>query len=387
MLGEVVLSLSRMNKMEPVDLLSSTVRVQAGAVTQAVHEHCAPFGLTWPIDFSSKGSSQVGGNIATNAGGARVIRYGLTRNWVNGLQVVTMNGDILELNGALQKNNTGLELRQLFIGTEGTLGVITEATLKLTPIPVHSELFFFATDSLANSLELLKHTRLRGPFSTLTFEYLTGECLQSVLRMGRGKNPFAELHESYVLLEVECIDSDEQREKLDRWMNEALDRKLISEGVLAASHTQRNELWYLREGVSESLSAQGLVYKNDIALPIASLDDFVKEMQKLLDKNYPNLKLFLFGHLGDGNFHVNFMKPDDMDKSEFLNICYRADQDMFETVRSYGGSISGEHGIGLLKKKALPFSRSAAEIEIFKQIKRTLDPQNLLNPGKIFDMN
>ncbi len=383
--GEVVLSLSRMNKIHAVDLLSSTVKVQAGAITQAVHEHCEPLGLTWPIDFSAKGSSHIGGNISTNAGGQRVIRYGPTRHWVNGLQVVTMNGDILELNGALQKNNTGLDLCQLFIGTEGTLGIITEATLKLTPLPVHTELFFFATNSLSSSLELLRHTKLHGPFTILTFEYLTNDCLNSVLRMGKHKSPFESAADSYVLLEVECVNSDAQKEKLDDWMRTALENDLIADGVLAQSHEERNDLWSLREGVSESLSAQGLVHKNDIALPIAKLDEFVKAMQKLFARNYSNLKLFLFGHLGDGNFHVNFMKPEDMEKSKFLEICSAADLEMFATVKKFGGSVSAEHGIGLLKKKALHYSRTPAELAIFKQIKQSLDPQNLLNPGKIFD--
>lgn len=383
--GEIVLSLARMNKIFPIDLLSSTVRVQAGAVTQSVHEHCQPMKLTWPIDFSSKGSSQVGGNISTNAGGQRVIRYGLTRNWVNGLQVVTMGGDILELNGTLQKNNTGMELCQLFIGTEGTLGVITEATLKLTPLPLHTELFFFATSGLKASLELLKHTKLNGPFSILTFEYLTNDCLESVIKMGKHKSPFEAASDSYVLLEVECSDTPQQMDQLDQWMRAALENDLIVDGVLAQSHEERNELWALREVVSESLSAQGLVHKNDIALPIAKLDEFAYEMQLLLSHNYPHLKLFLFGHLGDGNFHVNFLKPPEMEKSEFLEICHAADHEMFEAVRKYGGSVSAEHGIGLLKKRALTYSRTAPELAIFRQLKQALDPQNLLNPGKIFD--
>lgn len=385
--GEVVLSMARMNKIFPVDLLSSTVRVQAGAITQAVHEYCQPLGLTWPIDFASKGSSHVGGNISTNAGGQRVIRYGLTRNWVNGLQVVTMSGDILELNGSLQKNNTGMELSQLFIGTEGTLGIITEATLRLTALPNHTELFFFATSSLAASLDLLKHTKLNGPFGILTFEYLTNDCLESVLKFSQRKSPFASAAHSYVLLEVECAEAEEQKQKLDEWMQIALANNLIVDGVLAQSHEERNDLWALRESVSESLAAQGLVYKNDIALPIANLDEFATEMQALLSRNYPHLKLFLFGHLGDGNFHVNFLKPSHMEQFEFLDICHAADAEMFETVRKFGGSVSAEHGIGLLKKAALCYSRAPTELAIFRQIKKALDPQNLLNPGKIFDLS
>ncbi|MEK6578913.1 MAG: FAD-binding oxidoreductase, partial [Bdellovibrionota bacterium] len=188
--GEIVLSMARMNKMGPVDPLAQTIRVQGGAVTEAVHDHCAKEGLTWPVDFSSKGSSHVGGNISTNAGGVKVIHYGLTRNWVLGLQVVTMSGQILELNGALEKNNTGPDLRQLFIGSEGTLGIVTEATLKLTRLPGELNVFFFALNDISAVLRLFLEAR-KAPFQIMAFETLTHNCLEAVVKNLGVKSPFA----------------------------------------------------------------------------------------------------------------------------------------------------------------------------------------------------
>lgn len=383
--GEVVLSLERMNRMDPVDLLSLTVRVQAGAITESVHQHCEPYGLTWPIDFGAKGSSQIGGNISTNAGGAKVIRYGLTRNWVSGLQVVTMDGNVLELNGSLQKNNTGLDLCQLFIGTEGTLGIVTEATLKLTAVPKNSEMFFFALDSLSAALELLKHARLHAPSNILAFEYLTHPCLDSVVRAGQGKPPFSEAADSYVLIELESPGTEEAGEALQQWLESVVEAELVLDGVLAQSPKEKKELWALRENITESLTARGLLHKNDIALPIPALDGFVSEMQAAFQENYPRLDIFLFGHLGDGNFHVNIMKPGDMDTAGFSAICREADEKMFQLVQKYAGSVSAEHGIGLLKKKALAYSRTPEELAYFRQVKQVFDPKGLLNPGKIID--
>src|SRR5581483_10242819 len=199
--GELVVSLPRMRRMDAVDVLGATVRVQAGAVTAAVHEHCAPLGLTWTVDFASKGSSQVGGNIATNAGGVKVIRYGLTRQWVLGLQVVTAAGAVLELNGALEKNNTGFDLRQLFIGSEGTLGVITEATLKLTRLPGAADVMLFAVQDVAGGLRLFETAR-SGPFTLCAFEYFTDACARRVERHRGLRPPFADPAGCYVLVEV-----------------------------------------------------------------------------------------------------------------------------------------------------------------------------------------
>ncbi len=378
--GEVVLSLSRMRRMDPVDELGSTVRVQAGAITEGVHEHVKPLGLTWPVDFASKGSSTVGGNIATNAGGVKVIRYGLTRNWVLGLQVVLASGEVLELNGALEKNNTGVDLRQLFIGSEGILGVITEATLKLTRLPGALDVMLFAVPDLAGVLKLFREAQ-RGPFTVMAYEFFTDVCVERQRRHRSLRLPFDTEASHYVLLEVERGDP----EALEAWQAELFEKELVLDGVVAAHAQQAQELWQLREGISESLSATGMPHKNDIALPVAQLEAFSAEFEALLAAKYPAFEVAIFGHIGDGNLHVNVMKPDAMDKAAFLAQASELDRGMFELVQRHGGSISAEHGIGLLKKPYLGYSRSPAELALLRALKATLDPQGLLNPGKVID--
>ena len=378
--GEVVLSLERMRRMDAVDLLGATVRVQAGAVTEAVHQHVAPHGLTWPVDFASKGSSCVGGNIATNAGGVKVIRYGLTRQWVLGLQVVTANGDVLELNGALEKNNTGFDLRQLFIGTEGTLGVITEATLKLTRLPGHLDVFLFAVQDIAGVLQLFREAR-SAPFTISAYEFFTDRCLARVQRHRKLRAPFDAEHGCYVLLEVEAPD----RNELDPWIASLFERGLVTDGTMAQNSSQAAELWSLRESISESLSATGLPHKNDVALPIAALESFCAELDAIFASRYPGWEIALFGHIGDGNLHINVMKPDELDKPDFLARTKEADHELFALVAKHDGSISAEHGVGLLKKDYLHYSRSAEEIAMLRAVKRAIDPANLFNPGKIVD--
>jgi FAD/FMN-containing dehydrogenase len=355
--------------------------VQAGAVTAAVHEHAAAHGLTWPVDFASKGSSQVGGNIATTAGGVRVIRYGLTRQWVLGLQVVLASGEVLELNGALEKNNTGFDLRQLFIGSEGTLGIITEATLKLTRLPLHSDVLLFAVADLAAVLAIFRAAR-RAPFTLAAYEFFTDRCMARLLAHRPNlRVPLSEQSSHYVLLEAENADQD----ALGEWMNHIGGEGLWLDGTLAQSAQQAAELWALREGISESLSATGLPHKNDVSLPIANLEAFCAELDAVFARDYAGWEICLFGHIGDGNLHVNVMKPDALDVADFRARTAAADRDLFTLVKKYAGSISAEHGIGLLKKPYLGYSRSPDEIAVLRSVKQALDPKRLLNPGKILD--
>ena len=376
--GEIVLSLERMRAIHAVDPLALTVHVEAGAVTEAVHHACAEHGLFWPVDFASKGSSQVGGNIATNAGGVRVIRYGLTRQWVLGLTVVTMSGERMELNGALEKNNTGIDLRQLFIGSEGILGVITEATLKLTRLPGKVDVFLFALDSLQGVLKLFEEAR-KGPFTMMAYEFFTDACSKRVENHRGLRPPFEKLPSHCVLLEVE----DAKPGALDGWLASLFERGLVLDGTLAADVGQQKALWSLREAISESLSATGLPHKNDIALPLAKLSVFCGELETLLASRYPDWELCLFGHIGDGNLHVNIMKPEAMSKDDFFSRTHDVDRDLFGLVRSHKGSVSAEHGIGLLKKEWLEYTRSPMEIDLMRHLKAALDPKGLLNPGKV----
>ena len=387
--GEIVLSLSRMRRMDPIDRLGGTVRVQAGAVTEAVHQHCAPAGLTWPVDFASKGSSTVGGNIATNAGGVKVIRYGLTRQWVLGLEVVLASGEVLELGGALEKNNTGLDLRQLFIGSEGTLGVVTEATLKLVRLPGATTVMLLGVADVAAVLSLFREAR-GAPFTVSAYEFFSQRCLDRLVAHRKLRPPIAEPCPYYVLVEAEgegSTEADAARllERIEPWVAGVFESGLAKDGTLSQHGSQARDLWALREGISESLSATGLPHKNDVALPIAALDAFCSELDGVFVSRYPGWEICLFGHVGDGNLHINVMKPDAMDRAEFFSKTKEADRDLFALVQRHHGSISAEHGIGLLKKPYLSYSRSAAEIAVMRQVKRALDPHGILNPGKILD--
>ena len=383
--GELVLSLERMARIDPVDLVGRTVRVDAGAVTERVHAECAAHGLCWPIDLASKGSSQVGGNLATNAGGVKVIRYGHTRQWVLGMVVVLASGEVLDLGGALEKDNTGIDLRQLFVGSEGTLGIITEATLKLTQLPDRLRVALFGVSSIDAGLELFADARRAG-FALTAYELFTERCMAR-LRAHRGISPpLPQPSDCYVLIEAEAAPPGSQIDRFEEWTEQALAARGVEGGVLAQSAAQAQALWRLREGISESLGATGLPHKNDIALPIAALGRFCGELEAVFARRYPGWEICLFGHVGDGNIHINVMKPDDLGRDEFFRLTGEADHAVFELVERYGGSISAEHGIGLVKKEYLAYSRSAAEITLMRTLKRALDPDNILNPGKIFDL-
>jgi FAD/FMN-containing dehydrogenase len=378
--GELVLSLEKMRALGEVDPVAQTLRAEAGAVTEAVHRHCAPYGLTWPVDFASKGSSQVGGNVATNAGGVKVIRYGLTRQWVLGLEVVTGAGRVLDLNGALEKNNTGVDLRQLFIGSEGTLGVITAATLKLARLPGRLDVFLFGVEGVPGVLRLFDEAR-RGPFVVSAYEFFTDRCLARVERHRGLGPPLAARPDCYVLLEVEAADPS----ALEPWLASLFDRGLVVDGTMAQNGTQAGALWALREGISESLSATGLPHKNDVALPVAALAPFCGELERAFADAYPDWEICLFGHIGDGNLHVNVMKPDALSREAFFAKTSQADHAIFSLVRKYRGSISAEHGVGLLKKPYLAYTRGPEELALFRSLKATFDPNGILNPGKVFD--
>ena len=282
------------------------------------------------------------------------------------------------MGGALEKNNTGVDLRQLFIGSEGILGVITEATLKLTRNPGKLDVLLFAVTDLAGVLRLFREVR-KAPLVPMAYEFFTDVCLRRLLKHRALRAPFAEPSSHYVLLEVERGDG------LEDWIAGLFERDLIQDGVLAQSPQEAAELWSLREGISESLSATGMPHKNDISLPVAALESFASQLDAVCAARYPGWEIAVFGHVGDGNLHINVMKPDDMEKAAFLAHAKEADRALFELVCAHKGSISAEHGIGLLKKAALPYTRSADEIAIMRGIKAVLDPRGILNPGKIFD--
>lgn len=381
---ELVVSLSKLTHIGDVDTTTRTVRVGAGAVNEQVQEAVASSGLFWPVELGSKGSCTVGGNIATNAGGVRVIRYGHARQWVQSLEVVFADGTVAELNGDLEKNNTGYDLRHLVIGSEGTLALVTAATLKLAPKPKDRRTLFFGVASLESVLQLLGSAREAG-WPLLAFECLTRACLESVCA-GRGwRDPLGTSAPFYALIDIEET-AEVSGAQLDAWIESVHSSGLILDGTLASDAAEARRLWGYREGITESLANRGLVYKNDLALPIRALGEFAAELVALAPKIYPGCEIFYFGHIGDGNLHVNVLKPAAMDAGAFTKLCEDANRPLFSIVKRLKGSIAAEHGIGLLKKAFLDYSRSPEEIRFFRGMKRVFDPQGLLNPGKIFDL-
>jgi FAD/FMN-containing dehydrogenase len=383
--GEVILSLSRLNFIRDLHLGALTVNVGAGAITQAVHEFCETKGVTWPVDFASKGSSCVGGNIATNAGGVRVLRYGNTRNWVLGLTAVTMDGTIHHFNGELEKNNTGLDFRQLLIGSEGTLAVVTEAVLKLAPLPHTRAVFFFALRDFAAVIELFSFARSK--ISSLSaFECLDRACLEKTIEHFKLKEPVSlgigagdSEPQAFVLMEVENASLDECSD----WLSEIFDAGLVSDGVMAQNDREAKELWHYREGVAESILAESDVHQEDVSVPVAKLAEFYSQIHARYAKAFGS-GVYFFGHIGDGNLHIFIQRPKSEDKTTFLARCKAIDLELFEVLRGFQGSVSAEHGIGLLKKHAIHFTRSPEEITLMRGLKKVFDPKGLLNPGKVF---
>jgi FAD/FMN-containing dehydrogenase len=379
--GELVLALDRMDRIIDVDPVAETLTCQAGAITRTVQEEAARHNLMYPVDFASSGSSRIGGNIATNAGGIKVIRYGDTRHWVRGLKVVTGAGEQLDLNRGLVKNNSGYDLRHLFIASEGTLGIICEATLALTRPPRGLGVMVLSVADFAALPEVLH--RFKAALTLTAFEFFSHRAMAAVTERTGNGSPFADETPFYALVEFERGGDADERDALAAFEDCVADHG-VRDGVLAQSQTQAANLWALRENITESLSPRA-PYKSDLSVPIAAMPAFVRDIEALMANRFAGLEVVWFGHLGDGNIHLNVLKPDDWTTDRFAGVCASLGQSVAERVEAFGGSISAEHGIGLLKKDTLHFSRSPGEIELMKQIKRIFDPEGIMNPGKIFD--
>ena len=378
--GELVLSLERMSKALSFDAIDRTLSVQAGMALEALHNEAKEHGLIYPVDFASRGSCSIGGNIATNAGGIRVIRYGNTREWIAGLKVVTGAGEVLELNNALVKNSSGYDLRHLFIGAEGTLGIVVEATVKLTDPPPPTNVMLLALPSFDVLMQVFAAFRSRLQLEA--FEFLTDVALKHVLAHG-AQNPFEQIHPYYVV--TEYATGDESREAAALAAFEyCMEQDWVLDGVISQSEAQAQQLWRLREGITESV-ARYVPYKNDISVRLSVMPAFLAETQALLGQAYPHFEVVWFGHIGDGNLHINVLKPEDMAQDEFVRQCEQVTKLLAAALKRHGGSISAEHGIGLVKRPYLASTRSEAEIAIMRGIKRVLDPNGLMNPGKLFD--
>ena len=374
--GEVVVSFDRMNRILGFDPADRLVSCQAGVVTQSLQEFAQSKNLSYPVDFASAGSSQIGGNIATNAGGIKVIRYGLTRDWVAGLTVVTGTGELLTLNHGLVKNATGYDLRHLFIGSEGTLGFVVEAQIRLAAAPAPQRVMVLGVPVFADILKVLD--AFNSALSPSAFEFFSEMALTKVTAHRNLPRPLADPVPFYALIEFD----DSELGSAERVFEQTVEAGWVTDGVLSQSGAQAAALWQLREGISESISGY-TPYKNDLSVRISVMPEFIDDVDALVRESYPEFEVCWYGHIGDGNLHLNILKPEQLDGNEFYARCHAISPKIFEQVRNRSGSISAEHGVGLLKRDFLGFTRSEAEIDILRKLKFVFDPAGIMNPGKL----
>ncbi|WP_288351782.1 FAD-binding oxidoreductase [uncultured Marinobacter sp.] len=379
--GEVVVAFDNMNQILDFSASDRTVKCQAGVVTEQLQTYAEDNGLYYPVDFASAGSSQLGGNLSTNAGGIKVIRYGMSRDWVAGLKVVTGKGDILDLNKDLAKNNTGYDLRHLFIGAEGTLGFITEATMKLSRKPDNLTVLVLGLNDLTNTMDVLQ--AFQKQIDLTAYEFFSHQAMGHVLAHGLVQAPFETEAPYYALLEFEAV-SDQVMDDAMALFEQCVENGWVLDGVISQSETQALNLWQLRERISESIAPR-TPYKNDISVVVSKVPGFLREIDAVVTEHYPDFEIIWFGHIGDGNLHLNILKPEDMAKEDFFEKCQQVNKWVFEIVERYQGSVSAEHGVGMTKKPYLEYTRSAAEIAYLRGIKQVFDPKGVMNPGKIFD--
>ncbi len=378
--GEVVVSMDKINAIAPVNLTDRTITVGAGAITQNVQQAASDAGLFYPVDFASSGSSQIGGNIATNAGGINVIRYGMTRDWVAGLTVVTGKGEILELNKGLMKNNTGLDFRHLFIGSEGILGFITEATLKLTSPPKDPTVLVLGLSDMNAIMSVLGSIQSTTPL--LAYEFFSELAVAKVVEHAGVARPFETRAPFYALVEFE-----RENEMTDARIFEAVEKCMeeawVVDAVMSQSVAQARALWRLREDISETIS-QWTPYKNDISSTVSKVPQLLSAVNAVVHENYPDWDVVWYGHIGDGNLHLNILKPDNLRIEDFKARCNEVSTDIFDAIKKLGGSVSAEHGVGTLKAPYLNYTKSDSEIDAMRAIKDIFDPDGILNPGKVF---
>ncbi len=381
----IVISLSRMHRIRAVDTLNDTLTAEAGCLLQQVQAAASESGRLFPLSLASEGSCTIGGNLSTNAGGTAVLRYGSMRDLTLGLEIVTASGAIWDGLRGLRKDNTGYDLRDLFIGAEGTLGIITAAVLKLYAQPAARLTALLAVGSVSDALDLLELARQRCDASLTGFELMSDVCLQLVqTHFPEQRTPFASRHPQYVLMELSDSESESHAMAMLEAVSESgIERGLIADAVIASSFSQSQRLWALREHISMAQAAEGLNIKHDISLPVSRIAEFISETDAILQRDFLGCRMVTFGHLGDGNLHYNVSAPEGESHETFLQQQDAIHLRVHDNVHKYGGSISAEHGLGALKRDDIRRYKSETEMAMMEAIKRALDPLNLMNPGKV----
>jgi FAD/FMN-containing dehydrogenase len=383
--GGIILTTDRLNRIRDVDATNATMTVEAGCILANIQKAADKVEAMFPLSLASEGSCQIGGNLSTNAGGTAVLRYGNTRDLVLGVEVVLPDGRVLnDLNG-LRKNNTGYDLRNLFIGAEGTLGIITAAVLKLFPKPVARATALVACTGADSALNLYERMRAQTADTLSTFEYIDQRGLQMVIDHAPGcSDPMAQAHPAYCLIELTSASTQGNlNTRLETALEGAFEAEEIIDAVIGASEAQKDTLWALRENLSEAQKPEGASIKHDISVPVSRVADFINIATKACMDHMPGLRPCPFGHFGDGNLHFNLSRPTDMADADFLAEYPEFNRIVHDIVHGMGGSISAEHGIGKFKRAELRRYKDPVALELMQQIKSAIDPDDLMNPGKV----
>jgi FAD/FMN-containing dehydrogenase len=383
--GAVLLSLGRLNRVRAIDPVDFTITVEAGCVLADVQRAAEEVDRLFPLSLGAEGSCQIGGNLSTNAGGIAVLRYGNMRDLTLGLEVVLPDGRVWDGLRALRKDNTGYDLKHLFIGGEGTLGIITAATLKLFPRPREVETAFLALGRVEDAMALFARARKASGDQLTAFELIPRLGLEMAMRHTPGvTDPLSAPSPWYVLLEVSSSQSESGlRAALEAFLAEAMSEGLVGDGAIALSSEQANALWRIREGMVEGQKHEGGSIKHDISVPVSKVAEFIVKAIAAVDAKLPGIRPVAFGHVGDGNVHFNLSQPKGADTAVFLARWAEFNHIVHDLVQRFGGSISAEHGVGRLKRDELPRYKSALELELMRRIKHALDPDGLMNPGKV----
>ena len=382
--GEIVLALTRLDRIRDVDARSNTMTCEAGVVLAKAQETAAAVDRLFPLSLGAEGSCTIGGNLSTNAGGTGALAYGVARDLVVGLEVVLADGRVWNGLNKLKKDNTGYDLKNLFVGAEGTLGIITAAVLKLFPRPRSVETAFIGLPSPHAALQLLNLVQERTGGAATSFELIARIAIDFALRHGRGvRDPLPEPHPWYVLLELSSPAREGLRATLEDLLTTAADQGLVTNATIAESLEQTNAFWHLRETLPETQKPEGGSIKHDVSVPVAAMPDFLDQASAAVTALIPGARPCPFGHLGDGNVHFNLSQPVGADTDVFLARWYEVNALVHGIVAKFGGSISAEHGVGVMKRELLPGVKDPVALEMMRAIKRTLDPKGILNPGKV----
>jgi FAD/FMN-containing dehydrogenase len=381
--GEVVISTRRLDKIRDIDTASNTMTCEAGVVLQVAQQKASEADRLFPLSLGAEGSCTIGGNLSTNAGGTAALAYGVAREMALGLEVVLADGRVLGGLSKLKKDNTGYDLRNLFIGAEGTLGIITAATLKLFPKPRAVATAFVGLKSPADALKLLSIAQNEAAGSLTSFELLADIAVDFSVRHGIDiRDPLGSKHRWYVLMELSSP-RDDVSTTLESILAQGLDQGVVDDAVIAANLSQRSAFWKLRDEMSAAQKPEGGSIKHDISVPVAAVPDFIEQANAAVVKLIPGARPVPFGHLGDGNIHYNVSQPIGANAADFLEKWHAVNAVVFDIVLRMGGSISAEHGIGVLKRDELPDVKDKVAIEMMRSIKAVLDPLGIMNPGKV----